>query len=161
MPTALFQVVNIGVDSITADLIFRQGVYVDATDNEGHTAFDYDYFFGGEHYMYALFVKYTKKVNRKDDAGRTMLYHIIENTFWDLIEPLLDKGAKLNIKDNRGDTPLHYLAAYNPENIELIKLFLDHGAKINAKDNKKETPLDLISEKKYPETYKVYERKRS
>lgn len=62
-----------------------------------------------------------------------------EKKITDAVELLLAKGADVNTKDNTGDTPLHYAAAYGYTNIG--KELVAHMAKINIRNNLGETPL--------------------
>jgi ankyrin repeat protein len=52
---------------------------------------------------------------------------------------LLDRGAKFEIRDNAGDTPLSRAAAEGQT--DAVKLLLDRGANIEASNNKGQTPL--------------------
>ena len=47
-------------------------------------------------------------------------------------QTFLDRGADVNVKDERGMTPLHY-AQLNQQNLELLTLFLEAGADANAR----------------------------
>ena len=58
-----------------------------------------------------------------------------------LVELLISAGADVNVKDYKGDTPLH--RAVWMDNIELAKLLIASGTDVNAKDNYGETPLHL------------------
>lgn len=62
---------------------------------------------------------------------------------------LIKNGAKVNIKDGSGRTPLHY-AAYHGDN-DICHLLLDNGADINAICNDGRTPLGTIQRNR-PET---------
>ncbi|MGA9772939.1 MAG: ankyrin repeat domain-containing protein [Blastocatellia bacterium] len=57
----------------------------------------------------------------------------------DIVRELLAAGAKLNAKDNDGDTPLMYAAIDN--RVEIVKDLLTAGAEVNAKNNLGTTPL--------------------
>ena len=45
---------------------------------------------------------------------------------------LIEKGAKINVQDKEGSTPLH-IAAYNND-IEMLKLLIEKGSDINGRD---------------------------
>ena len=48
-------------------------------------------------------------------------------------------GAKVNIAENLGETPLHIAAKYGA--CKTVRLLLANGAKVNAKDRDGKTPL--------------------
>lgn len=54
---------------------------------------------------------------------------------------LIENGAEINIKDNDGNTPLHYAAKRGFMGI--IRLLVENGADINAKNNDGQTPNDI------------------
>ena len=56
-----------------------------------------------------------------------------------LIQGLVDAGAKINATDNAGNTTLHWAAASG--NASLIQGLVDAGADIKATDNDENTPL--------------------
>jgi ankyrin repeat protein len=62
-----------------------------------------------------------------------------ENKIIDIVKLLIAQGADVNIKDNSGDSPLHYAAAYGYTNI--AKELIAHGVKINIRNNLGDTPL--------------------
>ena len=66
----------------------------------------------------------------------------------------IDAGGNVNMKDDYGNTPLHYTTGhaedYNPTiltqaqsipNPKIVKLLLESGAHVNAKNNKGRTPI--------------------
>jgi hypothetical protein len=55
------------------------------------------------------------------------------------IQSLLAKGADVNVKDQYGDTPLHYAAQHGKA--DMCKLLIAHGSNINDKNRNSETPL--------------------
>ncbi len=50
----------------------------------------------------------------------------------------------MNVRDNVGRTPLHYVFKDTQHGEEIIELLLEHGADINAKDNSGRTPIDQM-----------------
>jgi ankyrin repeat protein len=61
------------------------------------------------------------------------------------IKYLIERGADLETKNNKGRTPLHW--ASTMDCIEIAKLLLDRGADVGAKDKWGLTPLDWASYK--------------
>lgn len=61
------------------------------------------------------------------------------------VEALYNKGAKINIKDDTGTTPLGW-AAFNGHE-DVVTFLLEHGALVNAADYKGFTPLDSAAER--------------
>lgn len=63
----------------------------------------------------------------------------------DVIQFLLERGARTDIFDSNGHTCLH-TAVFHDDHIEIIRLLLVHGADVNAKREGQKTPLDLAVE---------------
>lgn len=55
---------------------------------------------------------------------------------------MIDKGAKLDVVDERGWTPLHYVVAEG-QNPEMVSCLLRNGADVNICDNEGLTPFKL------------------
>jgi ankyrin repeat protein len=53
---------------------------------------------------------------------------------------LLDYGAKINVKNIEGHTPLHSAVQYEG-NISVVQILLNHGADVNTANNHGSTPL--------------------
>jgi ankyrin repeat protein len=67
-----------------------------------------------------------------------------ENSF-ETVKLLLAKGAKVNIQDENGKSPLMFAAIYHDKDV--VKLLLDAGADTTLKDNWGKTAFDLASNK--------------
>ncbi|MFC1763445.1 ankyrin repeat domain-containing protein [Planctomycetota bacterium] len=79
-------------------------------------------------------------VELKDKDGRTPLHLASESADEDVVELLLDKGAKINEKENEsGLTALHHAARIGKRNV--AELLIAKGADINVKDKQGRTPL--------------------
>ena len=79
-------------------------------------------------------------VNLKDKAGRTPLHLAAEWTNADIVNLLLDKGARVNQKDDEsGFTALHHAARFG--NKDAAEVLIARSADINAKDKQSHTPL--------------------
>ena len=59
------------------------------------------------------------------------------------IKMLLDDGADLNGKYDKGFTPLHWAATMNQ--VDAIQFLIDEGANLNSRDGHQSTPLLLAA----------------
>jgi ankyrin repeat protein len=66
---------------------------------------------------------------------------------------LIKYGAKVNVAQKGGWTPLHQAAAHG--NTELVKLLLQHGADRQATNESNLTPIQLAEKNDYPEIVKL------
>ena len=71
--------------------------------------------------------------------GWTCLHIAADNGHLDICRLLLDKGAQVEAKDNRGCTPLHWAAREGY--VEIVRLLCDRGADVEAHDNDGRRPL--------------------
>jgi ankyrin repeat protein len=60
----------------------------------------------------------------------------------DVVQTLLDAGAKVNDADIRGMTPIQFAVSSEAQNPAVVKLLLKAGADVNAKSSVGETALD-------------------
>ncbi|XP_065921776.1 uncharacterized protein [Magallana gigas] len=91
-------------------------------------------------------------VNKINLIGFTPLIKAVSVGDLNCIKKLLDKGAKINIKDRQGNSLLHLstLGARKSSSIfEIVSFILDKGAcvHVNSKNKFKETPLYLTLER--------------
>jgi ankyrin repeat protein len=54
----------------------------------------------------------------------------------------VEHGAKIDIRDQGNNTPLHKACERN-STLTVVKLLMDHGASLTAINNNGETPLDV------------------
>ena len=54
----------------------------------------------------------------------------------------MDHGAKIDVKDQGNNTPLHKACERN-STLTIVKLLLEHGASLTARNNNGETALDV------------------
>ncbi len=86
-------------------------------------------------------------VNRRDDARKTALFYLTQNSkkTEDPLLLLVRHGANINLKDFYGRTALHIYAERG--NAGLVKALLNLGAKLNLADQYGVTPLMLAASK--------------
>jgi ankyrin repeat protein len=71
-------------------------------------------------------------------------------------EILLAHGAKANVAQTGGVTPLHEAAAHGHD--DLVTLLLAHGAEVNLKSEDGNTPLQMALERGHPDTAELLRR---
>ena len=104
----------------------------------GHTFFDNRYL--GCHIeadyfpLFKLILSKNPDPNAKDVDGQTAVHKAAKNRPF-LLELLRTKKYKVEVKDNGGNTPLHFA------NLDCTHTLLDYGANVNAQNNHGETPL--------------------
>jgi ankyrin repeat protein len=109
------------------DLLLSKGAKVDAVDETGKTSLHYAVTYG-HHGSAQKLIEAGGDVNRTDDEGRTPLHYAVRwKSSDETILMLINKGAKLNIKDKQGMTPL--MTAKIQENKEAERILSSEGAK--------------------------------
>jgi ankyrin repeat protein len=61
----------------------------------------------------------------------------------------VEHGADVNARDNYGGTPLHSVALFNREDIEIARFLISRGAEVDAQDASGRTPLHYAAEHGY------------
>jgi len=77
--------------------------------------------------------------------GTTVLHAAAGMGRVECAQALLEGGADVHISDNKGRTPLHWVAGHamsDEAQRKLAKLLVDAGSKLDAKDSQGRTPLD-------------------
>lgn len=91
----------------------------------------------------ALIEKDPALVEARDSRGMTPLHYAAHGGDADLVNFLIDKGAKLDARDAGSGTPLHF-AAMNGRDEAAVAL-LKRGAAVEARDDYQRTPLLLCA----------------
>lgn len=85
-------------------------------------------------------------VNFQDSCGYTILHHMMLSNYSSVfVTHLLTLGANPNIRSNKGETPLMFVARsciYYGQSEETIDILLQHGANPNIRDYNNDTALD-------------------
>jgi ankyrin repeat protein len=84
------------------------------------------------------------QVDAQDEGGNSALHQAAQDYHPEMASLLIDKGgAKVDIEDDYGNTPL-WRAVFNSENRgELITILLRAGADRNHRNKRGKSPLDL------------------
>ena len=138
----------------TFNLLIKYGADVNAKDKEGNTPL---YLKRNSKHIVKLLIENGADVNAKNNEGNTPLYflklsehrnpspkHIEDKENFDFYwngsaKLLIDNGADVNARNNKGETPLFY--SNHPE---FAKLLIKYGADVNARNNDSETPLFYV-----------------
>lgn len=73
-----------------------------------------------------------------------------------MVDVLIKHGARINIEDNNGRTPLHYASEMGYERI--VWALMQAGADKKAKDNNRHTPLDLAKTRELENVIHILEK---
>jgi ankyrin repeat protein len=138
------------------ELLLEAGADISVKNDRGQTALhvpldirnsDYPQYQQSKSAVELLLAK-AADVNLKDKDGRTPLHLAAESADADIVTLLLDKGAKINEKDDEsGSTALHYAARFGNKNA--AEVLIARGADINAKDKQGHTPLYVAVDHDY------------
>ena len=69
----------------------------------------------------------------RDIAGASALHKASDWQNLQIVQLLLERGASVNARYNRGSTPLH--EALNRRDVAIVQALLEGGADVNAGDN--------------------------
>lgn len=124
-------------------------------------------------------LRYHPKLEQRDREGKTAVfaageyrYEVEESKRAECVRVLVEAGANVNARDNKGNTPLHetFLTLVEEELLKLgadvnarnkdgetpifttvdddaIQLFIEHGADLTIRNNKGETVMEAAKEK--------------
>lgn len=88
-----------------------------------------------------------QSVNSVTAIGQTFLHLSISELPFQLLQYLVKKGCRLNIKDSRGQCLLHYIVDREEEITDVLKYLLNMGLKVDDCDAWGQTALQLAIEK--------------
>ena len=127
-----------GKHFVVAELLYRNGASVDIRDAHSNTPL-----------RTACIVPAPDTVqwllNHGADVNTpTPLHSVAACGYSQVFRMLIEHNADIHIRNDRGETPLHYAASPYPGahvNLDIMQILLDHGADPNARDNNNSTPL--------------------
>ena len=103
--------------------------------------------------MINLLISQKADINHKSSSdGYTALHWACLYPNMNAAQLVLNQGAKVNIPDNVGKTPLFYAAqGRNGQALAVVKLLLAHDAQVNHEDLESKTVLDYVSQQEESE----------
>lgn len=132
-----------------AGLLIRSGANVNSRDKENSTPLHVAIGTGDTKIMDHL-IAYGADVNGTDSESNSScpLFIALNKRNLDAISLLVDRGADINVRDDKGSTPLHITSRDGLT--DPVKALLNRGADVHAQDNQKSTPLHLASPHRDP-----------
>jgi uncharacterized protein len=79
----------------------------------------------------------------EEDSQRTGLHNSAINGNLQIAAILIKAGARIDVRDNLGNTPLIYAADH--DHLEMAKLLMDVGAQVDAENKNGMTPLMIAA----------------
>lgn len=144
--TILMLAANMGHAEVV-DALVTAGADVNAKDNSGNSALLFAAMMGHAGAIQSL-MKHRADPNLVEaEQQSTPLHLVIRNAqpgYVDAMRAIIAGGAKLDVRDSKGMTPL-LLAASRCEHTAAVVLLLQAGADANAKDSFGSTPLALAT----------------
>lgn len=127
--------------------MIKRGVDVNSTNKLGQTPLHLACGKNRVSNMRVLFASTDLEVNAKDNYGVTPLIRASFSSAAQAAQFLLEESherVKMNEKDSRGYTALHY--AMEDGNVNLGLLLISHNAHTEVNNSNEKTPLDLLED---------------
>lgn len=149
--------------AILVRMLLEKGASADSLDETGktlmHTAAKYKY----TNILWTLLPHFTK-VNACDSRNRNSILHALAETcldptkkdYDDIVKILLSRGARAEVKNKDGATPLQLAAKYKHKN--LAETLMRHGADAKICDADGQNALHFLCQIQLPEVDRVMER---
>ncbi|KAL4775267.1 hypothetical protein BDW60DRAFT_204532 [Aspergillus nidulans var. acristatus] len=99
-------------------------------------------YFGNVPWAKLLISKHARLISRKDNYGRTPLSWAVNQGHREMVELLLDHGARVNFKDRSMLTALHI--AVTGQHRDVVAVLLEHGARLESKAEHGDTDTPLM-----------------
>ncbi|MHC4663014.1 MAG: ankyrin repeat domain-containing protein [Planctomycetota bacterium] len=132
-------------------MFIEEGIDLNRTDSYGRSIIHLAS--GDEELLERLAKTKGLDINTPMKSGRTILHGTVRHDYYNVekVKLLLALGADVNVKDEKGITPLHDSAGavggvLAPKVREVATLLIDNGADVNAKADDGKTPLHFASE---------------
>ena len=130
-------------DIATCKLLLGQGIQVDATNKQGHTAL-----FIASHNGHKTLVDYLiakgAEIDFRSASGYTPLHLAAQNNHLDVVKKLIEAGASINNQSYDGNTALGLAA--RKESLSTVQYLLSHGANPAIKNGEGDSALQLATD---------------
>ena len=155
MENLLFDFAEQNEEGEVIDLIEKEGVNINAKDDEGYNLLMVSLFRGLK--MLALYlIGRGIDLNHQDNKGQTILHHLAVFYDEEVLIKCLEKGVDIDIQDNYGNQPL-WAAVFNDDGygnkrLTMIQALLGQGANPNHLNNAGRSPLIFAENAEYDES---------
>ncbi|WP_428024407.1 ankyrin repeat domain-containing protein [Arcobacter sp.] len=85
-------------------------------------------------------------IDKKDEEGKSILFHAVNNKDFEAIEFLLNAGANINVEDKDGKTILFQECLKGYQNYEMLDYLFEKGIDIDHQDYEERTIVDDLVE---------------
>jgi ankyrin repeat protein len=114
------------------------------TDRENRTELHYAIVDGKTERAKELILSGACNIDAQDKQGYTPLHAAAQYKNVEIARLLIEKGARLDLVDSWGNTPLVRALGPTPESIELIQLLLDSGVDPAVENNSGNSVISLV-----------------
>lgn len=131
------------------ELLLSAGADVNIKNDHDSTALQYALNYPYENFdIIKTLIEAGGDVNSRDSIkGSSALHWSVEQNDINMADYLLTRGANVNLKDYKGQTPLHWFVAHNQgrSHLDLLEMLLKYGADMSAQDKEDKTPYDYLA----------------
>lgn len=141
--TKLHFIASRGTYSEVLHCLEKYSNYINKIDEHYHTPLHYAIGNNRPVTIVKLLISYGANLNAHFPRGyETALHLAVENNNYNLVKLLLDNNANVNIRNSRGETPLHVACINSVCNrTKIVYELINHGANLEARDKDGLTPL--------------------
>ncbi len=122
------------------EVLIANGADEDAKDNNDRTPLTMAIKRGHLEVAEALAKAAGGQQTGEEASSETSIHMAARMEYQDRVKDFLDRGADINVKDDKGHSILHYAVTEGHES--LTRFLIDQGADVNIRDGKGFTPLD-------------------